>query len=76
MDIEVLGRALTTLPENDDHPLPHRPVAAPSTPSGAPTISRSSANFPTTSTASTCATPKTLRIPPSKVSTIRSTATA
>ena len=60
MDVEIVGRMLSTLPADDDHPYRTGAVAAADDRVARPTTSTSSrARSPPTSTASTCATPRT-----------------
>ena len=60
MDVEVVGKYLSTLPEDDDHPYRTGPWRPQTTEWDADDLDRAwKARSPATWTASTCATPRT-----------------
>ncbi len=75
MDVDVVARVLSTLPEDDDHPYRTGPVASPDDRVAGRRPRRWSARSRPTSTGSTCATPRTRSTRPSSATT-PSTATA
>ena len=59
MDVEVVGKFLSTLPEDDDHPYRTGPWRPQTTEWDADDLTPSRARSRATSTACTCATPRT-----------------
>ena len=59
MDVEIVGKYLSTLPEDDDHPYRTGPWRPQTTEWDADDLTWSRARSRTTSTACTCATPRT-----------------
>ncbi len=59
MDVEVVGKFLSTLPEDDDHPYRTGPWSPQTSEWDADDLIVVEGELPPTSTASTCATPRT-----------------